>query len=336
MKTSIRRTALTSIAILMLLGGTTAAFADSPQTLNATLVGGVTNLGTQIYNFGGGQVVGGFIGGSAVDPSATIQYSVQATQDGPSTRGSASLKFSETVGGVPIGISGTFNVIGADAAYALPNGCTTSCQSVLPFDFVATSSDVQLTQGTATTTTPVTLLIESPYMNPFGGPLYIMSMGADGTPDGLMYIAATYTQGTILWMGSQTGGSVTGTLNGTPVSGSFSQTSYEYENLVTGNAYDAGTIRFSSVTPSSLNAQGFYSGTSTSPTTGAIDCSSWTGMPGTCYMTGFQSNGHFKMGGISGTYQTTWGVPAIGFQSTVLASVTQTGNQQHGFFGFLP
>lgn len=340
MKTFIRKTALTSIAILFLLGGTTAAFADTPRTLNATVTGAVTNLGNQIYNVDGGQVVGGFLFGNPVDPSATIQYSLQATIDGPSTRGSATVQISETVGGTPLGITGTFSVNGIDMAYGLPVGCTTDCQSVLPFDFIATSSNVQMTQGTTTTTGPLVLLIESPYMNPFGGPIYLVSITpTTGAPDGMVYIAATYTQGTILWMGSQTGGTITGNLGpGTnPVSGSFTQTSYEYENLVTGTAYDAGNIKFSSMTPSLLNAQGYYSGTSTIPQTGATDCSALTGAPeGTCYFTGFQSNGNFMMGGITGTYKCTWGSPAYAFVSTVIASVPQASDsqQQHNWYSW--
>ena len=103
-------------------------------------------------------------------------------------------------------------------------------------------------------------------------------------------------------------------------------TSGELENLVTGSAIDAGTISFSSMTPSSLDAKGFYVGSSTIPTTGTSDCSASTGIPGTCTETGFQSTGHFTMSGISGSYNTTWGVPALGFSSAVNATVGQSWN----------
>jgi hypothetical protein len=102
-------------------------------------------------------------------------------------------------------------------------------------------------------------------------------------------------------------------------------TSNETENLVTGKSTDKGTISFSSMTPSSLNANGHYIGTSTIPTTGTSDCSASTGFPGTCTESGFQSIGQFTMSGISGSYNTTWGVPALGFSASVNATVSHHG-----------
>ena len=54
MKTLMRSTLLTSISVLFLLGGVNAAFASSPQNLQVTVLGGVSNLGTQFYNVSGG------------------------------------------------------------------------------------------------------------------------------------------------------------------------------------------------------------------------------------------------------------------------------------------
>jgi len=324
MKTSIRRTALTSIAILLLLGGTTAAFADSPQSLNATMTGAVTNLGTQTYSVGGGQVVYAYIGGQPIDPNTgTIQYFLFATQSGVTTEGWASVHFSATVGGTPVSVSGSFQIGGADMGAGLPAGCTTTCQEILPFDFMG-SSNVHFTMGP--TTQSETLVVESPYWNPYGGPIYLVS------PDQQIAIAATYTQGSILWSGAQTGGAITGTFNGYPVSGTFTQTSSEYENLVTGTAADAGTIQFSTNVPA-LNARGFYTGTDTTPQAGSKDCSQAM-LPYTCTETGFQSNGNFRAGGMSGTYSTSWGVPAYLFSSTVLATVSQSGHSGNSLWAF--
>ena len=170
MKTSIRRTALTSIAILMLLGGTTAAFADSPQSLNATMTGAVTNLGTQTYSVGGGQVVYAMIDGTPIDAnSGTIQYFLFATQSGVTTEGFANVHFTATVGGTHVSVSGSFQINGADMGAGLPANCSTAagnCQEILPFDFIGTSN-VQFTIGTQTQSE--TLIVESPYWNPFGG-----------------------------------------------------------------------------------------------------------------------------------------------------------------------
>jgi hypothetical protein len=324
MKTSIRRTALTSIAILMLLGGTTAAFADSPQSLNATLTGAVTNLGTQTYSVGGGSVVYAYIGGYPIDSgTGTIQYFLFAIQSGMTTQGFANVHFSATVGGTPVSVSGSFQINGADMGAGLPAGCTTTCQEILPFDFIG-SSNVQLTMGG--TQSSETLLVESPYWNPYGGPIYLMS------PDMAIIIVATYTQGTILWNGAQTGGAITGTFAGNQVSGTFTQTSSEYENLVTGTAVDAGTIQFNTNVPA-LNAKGFYTGTDTIPQAGSIDCSP-ASLPYTCTETGFQSDGHFRASGMSGTYSTTWGVPAYLFSSTILATVAQPVHSGSSIWSF--
>jgi len=317
----------------MLLGGTTAAFADSPRTLNATMSGMVTNLGTQTYSVGGGQVVYAYIGGQPIDPnSGTIQYFLFAIQSGVTTEGWASLHFSATVGGTPVSVSGSFQIGGADMGAGLPAGCTTTCKEILPFDFIG-SSNVQLKMGTQTQSE--TLVVESAYWSPYSGPIYLVS------PDQLIAIVATYTQGSILWNGAQTGGTITGTYNSNPVSGTFTQTSSEYENLVTGNAVDAGTIQFST-NVAALNAKGFYTGTDTIPYPppalnsfgNPTDCSPST-LPFTCTETGFQSNGNFRAGGMSGTYSTSWGIPAYAFSSTVIATVSQSGHSGNSFWAFL-
>ena len=320
MKTLIRRTALTSIAILFLLGGTTAAFANTPsQALNATLSGGVTNLGTQLYSMSGGQVYYGYLGTTPIDNGATIQYNLVAYQSGVSTSGYASIHFSGSVGGTPVTVRGNFQIGGADMGAGLPAGCmtpaepTTPCTQILPFDFIGTSN-VQLTVGT--TTQSETMVIESPYWNPFGGPIYLASI------DGAITIVATYSQGTILWTGAQVGGYISGTLGSSPFSGTFSQTSTEYENLVTGTATDAGTFQYST-NIASLNSPGTWTGSDTIPTTG-IDCTSITMLPMTCTETGFISTGHFRAGAMSGTYSTTWGIPAYQFTSTATGAVSQT------------
>jgi hypothetical protein len=322
MKTILRRTALASIAFLFLLGGTNAAFASSPQTLSTTMVGGVSNLGAQIYNVNGGQTAFAMIAGQTINSStAHLQYNLMVTQNGLNTRGVATLRFSGmTTGGVRVSVSGTFAINSIVPAAELPMGCSSNCQSALPFFFLGTSSNVQMTVAGSTQTVPETMQIESPYFNPWGAPIVMAST------DNSIVIAATYTQGSILWAGTKVGGAMFGTIGTTQTSGMFNMTSGEFENLVTGKSIDAGVISFSSMTPLSLNANGFYVGTSTIPTTGTSDCSASTGIPGTCTETGFQSIGQFTMSGISGSYNTTWGVPALGFSSSVSATISQHGN----------
>jgi len=335
MKTFMRSTVLTSIAILFILGGTTAAFADTNnynnnynnntgQAISTTMVGGVLNLGSQYYSVRGGQVAFAMIAGQTVNPTtATIQYNFMASQDGLTTKGSANLNFAgTTTGGATVSVSGTFSISSNVPAAELPLGCSSNCQSVLPFFFVGTSTSVQVTIAGSTQTVPETLQIESPYFNPWGAPIVLASA------DNSIVIAATYTQGSIVWAGTKVGGAMFGTLGTSQTSGVFNMTSNEYENLVTGNAMDAGSISFSSMTPSSMNANGYYYGSSTIPTTNTSDCSAATGIPGTCTETGFTSTGKFSMGSISGGYTTTWGIPALGFSSSVTATMSQSGNYQ--------
>src|SRR5271170_288701 len=250
MKTFLRRTALTSIAILFLLGGTAAAFASSPQPLNLTIpMGGVTNLGSQVYNVNGGAVGYAEVLGQTLGPGATLQYNLIATQTGLTTRGYASVTLTGTTGGVPITMRGNFNIISSVPGAVIGN-------SEVPFYFVTDTSNVQVTIGGHSQTIPESINIENPYFNPFGAPIVI------GSDDGYIGIVATYNQGSILWIGSQVTGPLVGTLGSTPASGTLTLNSGELENLVTGTAVDAGTMTFSGMTPSSLNANGLYTGRS--------------------------------------------------------------------------
>jgi len=321
MKTLIRRTALTTLAILFLLGGTSAAFAATPQqTLTATSMGGVTNLGTQTVSVSGGQVVYAYIGGYPIDSNTgKISYTLVATQNGLTTTGVGSIHFTAKVDGTAVKVSGKFSVGGEDMGAGLPAGCTTTCTEVLPFDFIG-SSTVKVTMGTQTTVE--TMVVESPYWNPYSGPIYLMSE-TNGAPDGAIVIVATYSSGTIQWTGAQVGGYISGTLGTTPVSGTFTQTSNENENLVSGTATDSGTFQYNT-NVASLNSPGTWSGTDYIPSKGSSDCSAATsGLPDTCTLTGFHSSGSFRAGGLSGTFITSWGVPAYQFTSQISATLGQ-------------
>lgn len=188
-----------------------------------------------------------------------------------------------------------------------------------------------MTVGGIAQTIPETLSIESPYFNPFGGPIVMAS------PDGAIVIVATYSQGTILWTGTQLAAPLVGRLGTTPAAGTLTLTGGELENLVTGTAVDSGTIIFSAMTPASLDSSGFYQGSDTIP--GPVgtspypigppapwDCSPVFMIPGACTETGFQSVGQFWGPGMSGSYSTTWGVPAFEFSSAVTATVTQSAS----------
>ena len=358
MKASTSSMALASAAILLLLGGTTAAFADSQQQLNLTIPNGVvTNLGNQFYTVSGGQVAYGAINGLFLYPGATIDYGFFASQNGLSTEGYGSLQLTgTTASGASTGVSGTFSIDSVQQAIQIGN-------SEVPSFFIASAPNVLVTIGGSTQPLGQPLFIENPYANPFGAPIVIASADCLMTATSCTFlVAATYDYGTILWQGSQVQGAMSGTLgtapaagndgedsastaSGTlgtaPAAGTFTLTGNEVEDLVAGTAADMGTIAFSNMSPASLNAVGTYHGTSFIPTQGAIDCSP-PGLPGTCTMTGFQSQGTFNANGIHGSYSTSWTVPAFGFTTQIQATVSpnhhssDSGDSWYsGMFGFL-
>ncbi len=235
--------------------------------------------------------------------------------------------------------------IGCDSS-----GSTTPCNSLLPAFFVG-GANVELTvgkgHGAQTTSgkpsTQPQMMLESPYWNPWGAPILVAS--ADGT----ITLVSKYSVGTVDWERTVVTGimsGVVGTGTTTNAIGAFSLVSNEHEDLVAGTTKDSGTMTFShfvsplSITP--ITISGIYKGSSVVPMPGSpacdaemttfgtpcvVDCSSLTGFPGTCTVTGFQSNGIFalKQGkiAIAGAYSTIWSVPALGFASSVAALATQ-------------
>jgi hypothetical protein len=195
------------------------------------------------------------------------------------------------------------------------------------------------------------MLFESPYFNPWGNPIMIVST------DGAIVIATTYDKATLDWKGTSIVGTVKGALGGARVQGTMSMSSNEHENFVTGvTDYDNGTMSFTNMSPRSLNVQGTFQGTSLIPKPGSFacaavqwlystqctqDCSAYFGslglpvIPGTCTQTAFQSFGKFSLQGqdtregggettaVAGSYTTVWSSPALGFLSLASATVTQ-------------
>src|SRR5208337_4543678 len=138
----------------------------------------------------------------------------------------------------------------------------------------------------------------------------------------------TYAASTIDWYNVQSSGSLAGTLGATPVSGSFSMTTNAHEDLFAGTETESGTMTFYDMNPSYLDASGTFSGSSTIPTSDTIDCSSITGIPGTCTETGLVSSGGFTLDPgtlIEGTYGIDWTTPAFSFSGTATATVSQGG-----------
>lgn len=324
MKTSMRSAALASAAIIVLLSGTTAAFASTPQTLSLTIpMGGVTNLGTQTYTVSGGQVVYAMVNGQALNPGAKLSYSFVAIQDGFSTSGWGNLYLTGTIGGTKVDVNGYYSFDSIEALAQIG-------PSELPGFFISSAPNIMMNVGGSQLALSQPFAIETPYANPFGGPIVMSS--ADGAS---LVIVATYSTGDIFWQGTQLQGAIGGTLGSTPASGMVTLTGNEQEDLVAGTAADSGTISFTGMTPSSLDVTGTYQGSDYIPAPNpAYDCSSYTGFPGTCVETGFMSQGTFKAGDIRGAYSTTWSTPALAFYSTIQATVSQSQNGYSGFNGY--
>jgi len=332
MKTSIRSTTLASTAILLLLSGTTAAFASTSQSLNLTVpIGLVTNLGTQTYTVAGGQVAFAMVEGQPVNPGATIQYGYYATVSGQSAQGWGYVKMTGTIpDGSTVKVAGAFKI---DSEQAIA-----TIGSDLPGFFVSSAPTITVTYEGSTQALAVPFAVESPYLNPFGMPIVL------GAADNSVVIAATYSTGTIFWQNTQLQGGVAGSVGTQPASGTFTLTGDEFEDLVAGTASDMGTIAFSNMTPSSLNVVGTYRGSSSIPTTGTMDCSAQlTGIPGTCTETGFMSSGKFAANGVKGTYSSEWSTPALSFTTTIQGTVGQNSytnnwtslfSKTFGFLGF--
>jgi hypothetical protein len=308
------------IALLLVVTMNGAYAAPTPLALTAT--GGVVDLGAQTYNVSGGVFVYGYVDGHLVDPAtAVLSFSISAQVVGLSTSGTASFSLAGTAD-----VGGTNESVTADGQIQIiaEYNATTIGTSELPLFFVGGSNTtVTINGGAPSVTTPV-FDLESPYFNPWGAPIVIAA------EDNSTVIVATYSVGTILWQGTETLGAVNGTLGGSAVTGSLTIVSQENEDLVAGTAADSGTIALTGMSPASLDVSGTYTGTSTIPTAGEADCSPDLGFPasspgaGVCTQTGFQSSGQATMQNsqfrVTGTYSTVWGVPALGYSSTLTFS----------------
>ena len=359
-KTSLGLAMLSAVTALMILSPGTIA-ASQPTNLSLTVQGVITNGGSQFYNFGGGTVLAGEINGTVLAQGSSINFHVSANVRGLSTSGSGSISLASSSSGggwgwgsgwgsglAPSdlwgqgGLSVQISITGQTAAAvfplnlvgAVPADCVSQCNSEIPLLFTGTAT---IQNGSASITEPV--IVENPYWNPFGGPIFITTMDSQAYLGGYpsLSLVATYSSATILWTGVQLQGFMYGSLgtgtSAVQISGAYRTTSTSFENLLTGVETDAGIMTFSSMTPSSLGAVGGFFGKTTIPSdtpigsSGSFDCAPVFGFPeGTCTATGASSSGSFLLFGqgssIGGTYSTTWSVPSLTTTTTVSASVT--------------
>jgi hypothetical protein len=300
------------------------------QSLNLNIQeGGIANAGPQIWNMSGGNLEIASDTATSVLSRATwstVNFALGATINGLSAGGTFRLHLKGTTkSGETIQVRVHTNITGAIPAvcfpsYSVTGTCLQNDTSEIPAYFIATGFVRIVTGGNFSPEYNVTLIIEDAALNPYGGPIVITSA------DGLLLIVATYRHARTMWEGVQTGGSITGTLGSTAVSGSFVQYIQTNENYVNGTAHDSGQIALVGMTPSKLDSVGTFHGTSTIPTNGTVDCSP-PGLPGTCTETAYYSSGKFSTDPIglqiAGNYSVYWPAPSIIFGGNITAQVTQ-------------
>jgi hypothetical protein len=325
---------LTVLTLLFIAGsigvnsGTYSFAASSKQTLNLNIQnGGILNAGPQKWTMSGG-VLGMALDSATPDLAAAtwtfVHYSMTANVNGLTTNGKFGLHLNgTTASGQAISIRVHANITDSIPAVCFPSYtvtgvCSAADTSEIPAYFVATGFLRVVTGEEASPKQPISLLIEDAALNPFGAPIVISST------DGSFLVVATYSHARTVWQSVQTAGTLAGTLGSKPVSGNFVQNIRTIEDYVAGTATDSGQISLVGMTPSSLNANGKFHGTSIIPKTGTVDCSP-PGLAGTCTETGYTSTGTFSMDPngvtLSGNYAVQWPAPSIVFDGNMTAKV---------------
>ncbi len=346
-----KRTLLLALAVLVLVVpfGTAAAYSpqyasghppkSGSQAVNLSLAGGVLDAGRQTYELGGGQVVAAFYNGNPIT-DANLQYSMFSIVDRMNTWGFSHLQLSGMSAEGQVNIDAWTIINNSVPAALLPLGCSQgiNCTSEIPAMFVG-GSIITASVGGTTKTLELPMSIESAYLNPFGGPIVITSL--ENLTNPAIVIVANYTVANINWYGVQMAGMVGGTFGSSIGHGAFAMNVNSRENLVTGIEHDSGTIVLMGVGPHGKNIEGTFRGTSivppgTSPAAKAATqalCPSTLLYFGACTMTGLNSTGTMSLRSgnyqITGSYVTGWGIPAIGFNSTVSATATHAHHNNH-------
>ncbi len=339
-------------ALLCLIITASPALAASPQSasisgkhsvpLSLTLQGQITNAGSQVYNFGGGQLVEGSVFGTTLSPGH-LSFNLLASVHGLSVSGRGFLELSTSQGGHSdhdrgAGLSAQIYINGAVPAAIFPITLTSQpsivscdptsqhCNSEIPLLFTGVAT---ITSDGAHNAQQIPIAVESPYWNPFGGPIVITSLDSKTNP--AIFLVVSYDTASIQWIGVQLQGVIAGTFGTEAVTGSYGQVVNSQENLVAGTEIDSGAIAFVGMSDPVLNAHGLLFGHTTFSLTFPLpfDCSSEFGLPeGTCTATGATSAGSFWMIGsqvvfVSGTYYTVWSVPSLFTETIVLGAVIQ-------------
>ncbi len=335
--------------MLLLITGSSVGYARPQSRIVLSIVGGFSDVASQQYNFAGGNAASITLFGSAFPASAVrLSYSVDASVQGNSVSGTAefSLNGQGELASL-ISIEGQAQLIGMVPAVGLPLSDTSNplaclhdgCTSQVPGFLLGLADISGSLNGQVVLLQGVPLLFESPYLNAFGGLLFI------GTPDGSISIATDYNSAIAQWSGVKTSGNVFNDGGGKAI-GKFQVSSSLRENLLTGTEGDRGQIVLSGFKGSNkfLNSAGDFVGVSTIPSTTGPDCTSsvsdqlaaafgtsLTLPPNTCTITGSISQGSFSLNGsvgkteIDGQFVNNWSEPAVSFVGSLSAALHRGG-----------
>lgn len=339
-----------ALVVMLSVAGMGIVTAKPQAPIVLGLAGAFVNVDSQEYHSAGSNATLVSILGTQLPRSSyNFSYSIDASVQGTAVSGG--VRFELHVGESANSSSNSNNSVSVEGQAQLvdmvpavgfpltdptnPLACLPSCTSEVPGYFVGVGSVQGNLSGQPVSLQNVLLLVESAYLNPFGGPIFI------GTSDGSVSIATTYDSAISQWSGVTSGGVVLDS-SGNLV-GQFGMTSKLTEDLFGGNETDHGQIALSGfVSPNAvLNSHGEFHGVSMIPTAIAgSDCTSMANaqlnsiqgfsvvLPaGTCSLTGSNSAGSFVLHSlvqgknVKGDYSIGWSVPAIGFQGTVIARV---------------
>jgi hypothetical protein len=305
------------------------AQAKSAMPLKLSLKGQIQDIGGHVYSHVAERLVAAQVLGHELARDAHLFYEVHASIAGLSISGAAKIELSghDEKGGF-ISLKATLDIVGMVPAESFPLGCSDECTSAIAAYYIAAGPTNIAVQGAddnendgGSKATLMSFLLESAHLNPFGGPIVVLSAGPQENPDGKVVIVAKYHEAKIQWSDVKLVGSAEGTLGGNPIVASFSMTVQAQEDLFRGTEKELGTI---SLSLGSLSATGSFKGNSIIPRMPTDDCSP-PELPGTCTITGFFSTGQFLAVGtqatIRGTYSLSWALPAVAFEGTAEASV---------------
>jgi hypothetical protein len=316
------------------------------------MIGGITAAGNQQYTLAqdGRLVYASILGAQVVPASSSLHYSLMAYVHGLSATGKASIHLvASSSNGQKIVLNGMVAINGMVPAEVFASGA-------IPSAFLGFLTGTVTTGGKSQ---PIALgvSLESPFINPFGGPIVVATLDASNS----IVLVADYHSATIHYSNVRVLTlSVTGKLGSSSVTaGNATLSTWATEDLVAGTESETGMISFTGMNPRLLNSFGLYSGSSVIPSESqclstygfepcTFDCTSYlpllmgtpsldvSGLPaGLCTLTGFISSGSFHSVGahvvIGGTYTTVWDIPAVTFGveippplggSTIAATVT--------------